>query len=87
MATEYFDGYHWKNGKSSNIDSTGIDRSVWLEFEKVILEKYNENKIYKRSLFSGATEIIRTRKDQILNDFNITRKYKNNSNISWSFNV
>ena len=153
MATEYFDGYHWKNGKSSNIDSTGIDRSVWLEnekqpykisnynvnlyllgdlqnkdifkigiasniynrckqinkdckylrlnhnfkiidylfigerdiserFEKVILEKYNENKIYKRSLFSGATEIIRTRKDRILGDFNIIKNYRNNVNIS-----
>ena len=153
MATEYFDGYHWKNGKSSNIDSTGVDRSVWLEnekqaykisnynvnlyllgdlqnkdifkigiasniynrckqinkdckylrlnhnfkiidclfigerdiaerFEKVILEKYNKNKIYKRSLFSGATEVVRTRKDQILEDFNIIKNYRNNVNIS-----
>ena len=153
MTTEYFDGYHWKNGKISNIDSSGIDRSVWLEnekqpykitdynvniylledlqnkdifkigiasniyirckqinkdckylrldhnfkiidhlfigerciaeiFEKVILEKYTKNKIYKRSLFSGATEIIRARKDRILEDFNIIKNYKNNVNIS-----
>ena len=45
MATEYFDGYHWKNGKSSNIDSTGIDRSVWLENEKQAykISNYNVN--------------------------------------------
>ena len=45
MTTEYFDGYHWKNGKISNIDSAGIDHSVWLENERQLykISDYNVN--------------------------------------------
>jgi len=141
MSSEYFHGYHWKNGSACNYNEAGIDKSCWLEnetglynkndhnisvyllqdnrhtnifkigisklvytrisslnsdircvklnheftlvkyfivdsrmyaelIEKVLLQQFNKFRVYRRSLFSGATELFTGDRVEVIKVFN-----------------